>query len=506
MPEEHECRGPSLPGRCLILLLGSLCGCYLSTGRSFSLEADAPSIEDAADRDPDWHDPDAVTDPVLDDTIEDMDVEPEPVTCLYEPSGALQVAGQSNDHETIGPRAYWNGETLGVLMFETWPFGPHAYIGLVNVEPDLSSSSTPRLVGEEAHGWAEPAWTGEALGLCWHPDPGMVGRTSFRLVDRDGNALGDRVDIDFDGEACTGLAYGGGRFLMAWRHWASVDDDLQVISRIQLLDGAGSPLGEPVDLVQTDYPGATPALAWTGSEFLVALAMDDIELRWISLEGVVLRREQVDGGPGARYLRMALSEDGSIALAWLTGEYGERGLHFGIYDPGLTPLVSDFVVLPDGSDASLPDIRRAGSGWVIVWQEGPWDDSVAMLLHVDAQGLPEAPRLVLHDGANSSYGGPIAVPVGRELFVAISYPPSPGDSWEQIHVLKFLCAPGSTDICGPQDAAVTVSCDDPATLGWRWTGSTCEELTGCEGDCTGEDCARLSRTEWDCRSDRQLCP
>jgi hypothetical protein len=215
-----------------------LAGCYQSTGRNWSMQGDAETHQDALQEDP-RADPDRF-DVHEGETQADLDMEEEeiePPSYLCEPAGSIQITGEQSQHNAS--QLFWNGSEVGVVLMDGGGDWVHIFVGLVNVAPDLSSHGEEVLIGEESHGWGEPAWTGEALGLCWHGDPGMVGRTAFRLLDRDGGQIGPRVDIDFDGEACLDLAYGAGRFLAAWRHFTHLGEDGLVDTRIQMVVGQG---------------------------------------------------------------------------------------------------------------------------------------------------------------------------------------------------------------------------------------------------------------------------
>ncbi len=482
----------------LILLIFLSAGCYLSTGRSFVMPEDT-----SVDRGADFLDaPDMDAD--LDTGDPDLETDVPQPSCLYEATGERRLA--DFEHSTTAPRIFWNNSEVGVVLFESGGMMiEHIFVSHTNVAADLSSQSPLKKVGEESHGWGEPAWTGDGFGLCWYTDPGMVGRTAFKLVSRDGDQIGSRVDPDFDGEACLDLDYGNGGFLAAWRHRTFVDEEVIIDSRIQVLDGSGNPVAEPMDLARGPYPGTSPTAVFTGSEFLVAVAQStEIELFWIDASGSVTRQEAV-AAPDAAYAAVAQS-GGSIALTWSTGERFARGLHVRVYDAELRPLGDEIVIAQDGSSASHQATAPVPDGWAVAWHQGPMEDEVAMLLHLDHDGIPIEPRFPLHEGRNSSYGGPVLVSVGAELYAALSYPPHIIDGYEQVHLMRLQCADRIYEICEPQDAEVIVTCDDPESQGWQWNGAACIELSGCPGDCVGEDCDRLARSPWDCASDHGHCP
>jgi hypothetical protein len=495
----------------LIITLPALQACYQSAGHSDRLDGDSTTQQDVprddARTDPDLLDllegePDVVLDPDLNAEEEEI----EPFSCLYGPTGARQITEEHSEHDA--PQLFWNGSEVGVVPMDSGGDWTHIFVGLINVAPDLSSQSDEIMVGEESHGWGEPAWTGEALGLCWHSDPGMVGRTAFRLLDREGGQIGPRADLDYDGEACLDLAFGAGRFLASWRHWTQVGEDFLVDTRIQMLDGQGNPHGEPMDVARNDYPGPSPSLIYNGSEFLAAIGQnDEVRIRWINAEGQVVR-EQAFSAPMAAHCAVAQQGD-RIAVAWATGERYQRDLHVRVFDTALLPVAGEFIIAPEGAGAADPDLHAGPDGWVLTWYQGPSTNeneiSAAYLLHLDLDGMPRQPRLVLHEGPNSGYGGPDMAVNGTDLWVGISHYPSASPGWEQVFVLRYGCAEGTMDICAPQDASLPVVCDDGMPLGWKWNGTGCEELVGCETDCVGADCDSLALTEWDCRADRFFC-
>jgi hypothetical protein len=468
-----------------------LAGCYGSGSRSLITRDDGSSTPDVVDES---------LEDVVEDAIEEEDP-PDP-SCLYEAAGTRQLT--DSDHAANAPHLFWNGSQVGVVLHEAGgSMTVHPYVSLTNVEPDLSSSTTPRIVGDTSHGWGEPAWTGEGFGLCWHTDPGMVGRTAFRLHDASGDRIGERVDLDLEGEACLGLAHGAGRFLASWRQDVWEEDEHLIDTRVQLLTDAGAPIGEPWEFVTgSPYPGTTPSLAFDGVRFVAAICdLDRIAFRWIDLAGEITSLRSIDA-PGAAFADFALDGD-RIAVAWITGERGERGLRFRVFDDMLGPAGEELLLEEEGAGAASPDVAAVDDGWAVSWHVGSGEEAYARLLHVDATGEPRQPRISLYEGHNSGYGGPALLALEASLYVAISHYPS-GEWLEQTYMTRLECVPGTMDVCDAQDAELTDElCHHPVTLGWRWTGEACEELVGC--GCTGEDCETLARSRWDCISDRVHC-
>jgi hypothetical protein len=488
-----------------ILVAGlSPAGCYLSYAERGGADATGDAGADREERAPD-----VPAEVPLDVSGDDAEDEGETIdvtaACRYEPLGALQIG--EGDFETEAPHVFWTGSDVAVTMFATGgSMVEHIHIAMSNVAPDLSSHTALRTIGEESHGWGEVARAEDSFGLCWNADPGYDGATYFRRHALDGTAVTTWSPVDPDGEACLALAYGGGRFAATWRHARIEGEAYSIDTRVAVLDVSGALVAEPVDLaVAQDYPGVTPMLAWTGEDFLVLRPADDaLEVSRLSTSGVLSPAGRIRA-PGAVYGAMAFA-GGRFAVAWQAGERGERGLRFQVFGAGLAPAGDELVVEEDGAGAAGPDVAAVADGWVLAWTRGGYpEEQVAMLLHVDPDGLPREPRRVLHVGTNSGYGGPSLAPASDQLFIGLSrYPES--RAMEQVFLLRYGCVPGAPDVCAAQDASLPARCTDEISLGWMWTGTGCLELLGCEGDCIGADCDRLAHTAWDCASDRQFCP
>jgi hypothetical protein len=490
---------------CLGLLLP---GCWLSYAEQSGEDAGRDVVPDRGDSPLDVADaphdlPDAPADAPTDEAeAETIDAV---AACLYEPVGGELRVGEG-DLSTDAPRIFWTGSELAVTMFASSGGGyGHSYVGISSVPADLSSHTPLRSIGEESHGWGEVAPTGDGFGLCWHADPGYDSATYFRRHAMDGTPVTTWSPFDPDGEACLALVHAGGRFAVAWRHWNVEGEESFIDSRVGVLDGSGTLVATPIDLgIRQEYPGRTPLLAANGPEFLVG---------WPASDGVELHRLTADGAPtllgtlpatGAVNGKLAVADD-RLALAWLSGERDHRGLRFQVFGTDLRPREEPLWIEEDGAGASNADVVPVPDGWVLLWHRGSYpDEQVAMVLHLDPDGLPREPRRTLYVGVNSGYGGPSGAAVDDELFVGLSHYPD-GSGLEQVFVRRFDCVPGERDVCAAQDADIPVRCADELALGWKWDGSQCLELRGCETDCVGADCDRLARSRWDCLSDRQLC-
>ncbi len=142
----------------------------------------------------------------------------------------------------------------------------------------------PQLVGVETHGWGELSRAHPPradLALAWHGDPGGVGRPIFRTFDPATWTAGPLVDVTMRGEAVLALArgasivgnaYAGTGYAIAWRDV----DPMLTRPRLTVLDATGA---RSIDVLTAApaaaYPGPTPAIAWSGSHYLVAVSHGD---------------------------------------------------------------------------------------------------------------------------------------------------------------------------------------------------------------------------------------
>ncbi len=401
---------------------------------SYAITADGGGSDaaiDAIDAVDTTLDPDAEAD-APEDTIL-----PDPA-CTYEFRAERQLMGAG--HASNAPRLYSDGEMVGVVFMEgggdTW----HPLVSLVRVTPDLSAQTDLVVIGEESHGWGEPSWTGSALGLCWHTDPGMVGRTAFRMHSMEGAPIGGMVDLDPGGEACLGLVHGSGSFLASWRRFVDDPGGTTTATMIGLLGGDGSPLAEPMELARGDYPGPTPELIAMPDGWLVVWAASGIvSATWLSRSGAVIAERSMDL-PGASFCRAA-GREGRMALACTISGRDTSSVVFLVADESLAILAGPVHLTPDGIGTGGPDVAAVTDGWAIAWHEGDWTDEWAFLAHLDPDGGERQPRLVLREGRNSGYGGPELLALGRDLYVGISCYPTPEESFEQVYLQRLECMP-----------------------------------------------------------------
>lgn len=453
-------------------------GCYLSHGRE---DASVPSARDVA----------------VAETFPPIDAGPPPI-CMFEPELSRFVT--DSPFAAHAPELGWDGERLGLVVFESDGGIDHPVVSFTRVSPsDLSADPLFR-VGEESHSWGEAAWNGRSMfGLCWNGDPGGRGATSFRIRAREGAEQTERLILDTLGSACEGTAHAGDRWAAVWRHGGSGEATM----RLAVLDGSGSFRGEPFDLDEPAASSRGAVLATDGDGFLAAVAHPE--------RGVMLTRidgEGVHAAPvlvpamGAGYAGIAVHDDGTVGLAIRDGAREGGGLHFVRLDRALRPLPGETLLVPVGRGVRHPRVEPVPDGWAIVWIEQASSSAPATgayLAHLDRRGVPVEPRRTLVDGQNSDYGGPSIVFHRGELFTAVARHRDPGAGSEQVEITRSVCAAG--DRCAALDARS--SGDDCAELtGFGWDGGECTRIV-C--GCIGEDCDRISRTEDECVADFTGC-
>lgn len=466
--------------RIVTLALGAslVGGCYLSHGRGErdgAVEVDARTERDAS---------------------VPIDAGP-PIPCALEPRAVLQAT--DTPFSAHSPELGWDGERIGLVVFESDGSIPHPIVSATRIAPDLSGAEPLRLVGEESHSWGEAAWDARGpMAVCWNGDPGPPSRTLFRLWDRAGAELSPRVDLDLEGGACEGLVRTGDRWAAVWRHGRDA-----VAIQAAVLDDRGAIVGT-FDLEDpVPYPGRPVQLAADRDGFVVAQAREG--------EGVVLFRGDRDGwlraraivpAPQAQYAALAVHDDGTVGLVIRDGARADGSLRFVRTSSDLAPLPGETLLVSDGRGARHPRVAAMPDGWAVMWVEEAGDGmppTGALLAHLDRAGVPIEPRRALVQGTNSGYGGPALLPHAGELYVAIARPPDGGVGHEQAFVHRLEC--GVRERCAPLDARS--SGDDCARRdGYAWDGGLCAPI---DCGCIGTECDRIAATEEECLADHEGC-
>ncbi|MCA9604866.1 MAG: hypothetical protein KC619_04705 [Myxococcales bacterium] len=408
------------------------------------------------------------------------------------------------DAEMSAPDLFLAGDRLGVLVFESNVVA-HPIVTLGHADLALTEVTDLRRVGEESHGWGEAAWTGDAVGVCWNGDPGGMSALRFREIEGLDGPLGPRTDFAIEDGPCMDLVFAHGVYAMTWRYQHWDEDPARVESVFALMSRVGELVSERMTLTSTAYPGRTPSIEVTDEGFLVAVNTDTgVRIVEVDALGRIQSDRAVDL-PEAGYSAVALRGD-EVGLFSLVGPPEARALVFTIV--GRDGRVRHERRLEDGAPTtSYPRLVARPEGWALLWSQGSRPSERALILSVDPDGVPIAPRRVFYEGRHSSYGGPSLLSRGDSLYVAYAHPQAddPPYGRDAMYVERWDCTGAAVDLCRSQEAQAG-DCDGDDVLGWRWDGEQCEAVIGCASDCVGADCGGLAITRFACESDRTECP
>lgn len=422
---------------------------------------------------------------------------------------ALQLEAESavaldEDGNAYAPDIFWSGERIGVVVSEDNAGGfEHGTVSATHTHPALTEAVRAlRVVGEDSHGWGEAAWNGEGFGLCWSGDPAGQSGTHFREVSGLEGALGPRTYLGEGSEACFDMVFAHGRYALARRQ---LREGGRIETLVQVLGRDGVRAGEPLSMGTAEYPGHSATLGVTDSGFIaVSNVGEEVRLLRFDRDGVVTSDQRV-GIPGI--FTSFASRGDQIALLTATGERETSPLLLTVLDESLRTVFSRSIA--DGAPTtSTPRVHAMAEGWLLVWGEGSRPSYRAMMLSLDEEGLPTAPRRVLYAGPHSDYGGPSIVSGGDATFVGISHqlPGTPDGGRQFTYVQRWTCGEDE-DLCRAQDARAedAADCTRSVVLGWRFDGSACVPLFDCDTGCEGADCDHLAVSRFACESDRREC-
>jgi len=400
------------------------------------------------------------------------------------------------------PDLFRADDRIGVLMFQSDTIG-HPVIVMSHTDLALDEVSDPRRVGEEAHGWGEAAWTGDAVGVCWDGDPDGAGALRFREVDGLDGELGRRTDFAVENGPCMELVYAHGVYAMTWRHEDFDVDPAQVETMFAVMARSGELVSDPLTLTSADYPGRSPSLVATDEGFIVVVQVEG-GLRMIDVDPMgAPRTDRVISLADMSFSSVAVRDD-VLALLSLEGPADTRSLVFRIVTRG-GRVLRERRIEAGAPTGAYPRIAARPEGWALVWTEGFRPSERAMMLSLDPAGAPLASRRTLYQGSHSGYGGPAMLSVDDAVYVALSHAGDEAPTGrEGTYVQRWECSDPAEDMCRAQQAQAG-DCAGEHVWGFRWTGDRCAPVVGCGSDCIGEDCNTLSRTQVACESDRAEC-
>lgn len=435
----------------------------------------------------------------LDAPTPDAPDAPTPPACVHRRVGETQLTAFV-DHGARSPDLVRTPEGLSTVFLESDGSLPHPFVSLVFTREDLGGATSPLLVGEESHSWAEAlALDDGSLAIAWLSDPGLVNRTALRRIDPRGRPFGDRVDVDFEGGTCLDLARAGALVAVAYRGVAGGE----AVAYLTFVDPiAGGRRSERILLGPDDV---SPQLASLPGDRIVAVLPDatGVTLRTYASTGALpaTLRIPVDRAVG----RTAIGVGGdTLALAMQVGEAGARGLRVVLVDVDLRAASAPIEIVPEGLGVVGVRLAVTELGYTLSWTEtiGDSGDGRFMLAHLDPRGRPLEARRVVFSGPLGSFAGPGLASSGMESWLATSRPID-GAGHAQLFLARYACV--ALDGCDAIDArAAPGSCGETRLLGYAWDGARCQPLNGCSS-CEGLDCDALAATEAECVIDHLRC-
>jgi hypothetical protein len=279
--------------------------------------------------------------------------------------GDISISGPCGD--CVNPRLTWNGTEYGAVWSQNGAitFGRFDRAGgavgsaTSLIDPAGSSADEPDLV-----------WTGSEYGVVWDQ---FVGPQQIRFVrlDRQGARQSQYLkitdDVSFFGNARPRIAWGGGKYGIAWQgntggqpeiffervdprqgpfpslqitnhnagarrpqiawngsEWGIAWEDYQTFTEIyfQRVSAAGAKVGANVPITATAGVSNEPSLAWTGSEYGVVWDDDrtgDLELWYARLSSAGAKigsEQQLTTATGQSALPSLAWGGGKFAVAW----------------------------------------------------------------------------------------------------------------------------------------------------------------------------------------------
>ncbi|HEU5055275.1 MAG TPA: hypothetical protein VFU21_02065 [Kofleriaceae bacterium] len=280
------------------------------------------------------------------------------------------------------------------------------------------------------------------------------------------------------------IAWSGSRYLVAWRDDRAGSDSDIYVARVEsdgvVVDRRG------ILVSNTTAVLSRPAVAWTGSAWLVAWTRSgrDIAAARVSPTGVVTQLGDVAATAATEIAPAFAADGGSGFLVW-QADGDVRGARFDGAAFG-----APVAIAATGDPESAPAIAgRTGGGYLVTWQAGP-------------QGAEDI-RAQLVDGAGALSGSAFAVTAaaGRQLAPATAFHGSGfmiawtqgNDIWATtVSPLGEVAAAAEISATPTSEGNAALACDQAACLvSWQDRRDTVELTTGVYGRRVGFDLSLL---------------
>jgi hypothetical protein len=229
----------------------------------------------------------------------------------------------------------------------------------------------------ESHAYTTSiVWSGSQWGLAWEDETYVFYDIYFARLDTDGALVGSVLDVTDTVTSMSespALTWTGSEFVVAWRDNRLTDTDV-FIARIS---ATGALASSEIQVTGGTTSCHVPDIAWSGSELGLVWGDD----QWDYYYDLAFQRIAADGTPIGSPTRLTSTGNWSYypAIAWSGSQYGlawrddrdgNRDVWFAVLDPTGAKVVSDTKIETSSGYAYYPDVVWAGSRWALTWQDG----------------------------------------------------------------------------------------------------------------------------------------
>lgn len=167
------------------------------------------------------------------------------------------------------PDLVWRGGGWAVAWQDVRTGSPQIFHALINtdgnasVETQISHSS-----GSATN--VDLAWTGAEFGVAWEDTRHGTSEIYFALVNTSGQVVSFEIRVTNDSEpsARPSVEWNGSEFGLTWDH----GNPGSVEQRFRRVDSTGAPIATPLTLTAMPSGSSEGDIAWSGSEYSVAVA------------------------------------------------------------------------------------------------------------------------------------------------------------------------------------------------------------------------------------------
>lgn len=236
------------------------------------------------------------------------------------------------------------------------------------------------------------AWADGTYGVVWLESGADGDAVYFTRVDGAGTKLGDDVQVSGPGAKAfvPTLAWSGDGYGVAWADQRDGDYDIY----FRALDADGTPMGDEVPITNTTTTAYSPSLVWTGTQFAMAWQDDrdaaNGEIYWggLGVDGRTVDEVRVtNDGSASAGAKLVTTADG-FGLLWMdTRGGGNYGAYIVTLDAAGNPGTPHR--LSAAGSTSLDDsLAWTGKQFVAAWDDIRDPVRTIYFARADAAGVP----------------------------------------------------------------------------------------------------------------------